>query len=307
MFRFQLLAAAFIWLMASTHGLADKIVLTDGDIIEGVITKQGRSAVVLEHSDLGRMEIPRDRIASSTVEVPEATVVLAGGDTIEGRLVERTDLAIVLEHRTLGRLEIPRERIDSLKIKEPEFKKEEKVGWADPQLRKLAAKTSRLKEKGWEASVDLSMHSSTGNTEEQSTRFGGHTKRELIDTRGTLDTSYYHKIKEGEITDNKFTLGMGRDWLLPESLWFYFISGRFDYDEFESWQQRANGQVGPGYHLIKTDDINLDVRLGLGARKEWGSQNNNAKLEGLIGGDFEWEITDKQIFTFSPYFFPVVG
>jgi len=245
MFRLQLLVTAVIWLITSTCTLADKIVLTDGDVIEGVITKQGRSAVVLEHSDLGRMEIPRgriksvtidtpdvevvltdgdtiqgklvkedesgivlehrdlgrmeiprDRIASSKVEAPEATVVLAGGDTIEGRLIERTDLAIVLEHPTLGRLEIPRQRIDSFKVKEPEFKKEEKVGWTDPKLRKLAAKTSRLKEKGWEASVDLSMHSSTGNTEEQSTRFGGHTKRELIDTRGMLDTSYYHKLKE---------------------------------------------------------------------------------------------------------------
>ncbi|MGB2864267.1 MAG: DUF481 domain-containing protein, partial [Sedimentisphaerales bacterium] len=181
------------------------------------------------------------------------------------------------------------------------------VGWADPYLRKLAAKTSLLKEKGWGASVDLSLHSSTGNTEEQSTRFGSNIERELIDTKGTLDTSYYHKLKEGEITDNKLTLGMGRDWLLPESLWFYFLQGRFDYDEFESWQKRANGQIGPGYHLIKTDDINLDVKLGLGARKEWGSKNNNPKFEGLIGGDFEWEITDKQIFTFSPYFFPVVG
>jgi len=355
-FRLQLLAAVSIWLMASTYSLADKIVLTDGDIIEGVITKQGRSIVVLEHSDLGRMEIPksriksltidtpdievvltdgdtiqgrlvkedesgivlehrdlgrmeipRDRIASSTVDAAEATVVLAGGDIIEGRLVERTDLAIVLEHPTLGRLEIPRERIDSFKVKEPEFKKEEKVGWIDPQLRKLAAKTSRLKEKGWGASADLSMHSSTGNTQEQSTRFGGHVKRELIDTRSKLDTSYYHKIKEGEITDNKFTLGYLHDWLDPESIWFYFMSGRFDYDEFESWQKRANGQVGPGYHLVETDDLILDIRLGLGARKEWGSQNNNPKFEGLIGADFEWEITDRQIVTFSPHFFPVIG
>jgi putative salt-induced outer membrane protein YdiY len=356
MFRLQLLAATFIWLMASTQGLADKIVLTDGDIIEGVITKQGRSAVVLEHSDLGRMEIPRsriksliidtpdvevvltdgdtiqgklvkenesgivlehrdlgrmeipkDRIASSIVEVPEATVVLAGGDTIEGRLVERTNFAIVLEHPNLGRLEIPRERIDSLKIKEPEFKKEEKVGLIDPHLRKLAAKTSRLKEKGWKASVDFSLQSSTGNTQEQSTRFGGHVERELIDMRNELDISYYHKLKEGEVSDNKFTLGMGRDWLYPESLWFYFMSGRFDYDEFESWQKRANGQVGPGYHLIKTDDINLDIGLGLGVRKEWGSQNNNPKFEGLIGADFEWAVTDTQTCTFSPHFFPVVG
>ncbi|NOR65921.1 MAG: DUF481 domain-containing protein [Woeseiaceae bacterium] len=356
MSRLQLLAAVLIWLLASTCSLADRIVLTDGDIIEGVVTKQGRSVVVLQHSDLGRieiarsrikslmidtpdvevvltdgdtiqgrliqenestivlehrdlgrMEIPKDHIASSTVGVPEATVVMAGGDTIEGRLVERTDSAIVLQHPTLGRLEIPRENIDSVKVKEPEFKKEEKVGRFEPQLRKLDAKVSRLKEKGWSAHADLSLDSASGNTDEQSTRFGSHVQRELPNRISMMDLSYYHKFKTGEVTDNKLTLGLGRDWLYPESPWFRFMSGRFDHDEFESWQQRANIQAGPGYHLIKNGDMTLDARMGLGPRREWGSQNNSVKLEGLIGADFEWKTDDRKSVWVKPYFFPVVG
>jgi hypothetical protein len=53
---------------------ADKVVMNDGDVIEGVITKQGRSTIVLEHRDLGWIEIPKDRIAASKVEIPEAEV-----------------------------------------------------------------------------------------------------------------------------------------------------------------------------------------------------------------------------------------
>jgi RNase P/RNase MRP subunit p29 len=128
-FRFQLLGAVVIWLLASTCTRADKVVLIDGDTIQGRLVEEDRSKIVLEHRDLGRVTIPKDRIASSKIEAPDATVVLAGGDTIEGKLVERTDSAIVLEHASLGRLEIPRERIDSLKVKAPEFKKEEKAGW----------------------------------------------------------------------------------------------------------------------------------------------------------------------------------
>lgn len=350
------LGVVVIFLLASTCSYADKVVLTGGDIMEGVITKQSRSSVVLEHSDLGRMEIPRsriksltidtldveivltdgdtvqgkqvkddesgivlehrdlgrieiprERIASSTIGVPDATVVLAGGDTIEGKLVERTDFAIVLEHANLGRLEIPRERIDSLKVKAPEFKNEGKVGWFEPELRKLGAKTSRLKEKGWRASVDFSMNSSTGNTDEQTMRFGSHAERTLLDRRGAMDLSFYHKVKEGEVSDNKVTLGGVRDWLYPESVWFCFLQGRLDYDQFESWQKRANAQAGPGYHLIKSDDVTLDARVGLGPRREWGSQNDNLKIEGLVGADFEWKVNEKQTFKLSPYFFPVVG
>ena len=354
--RFRLLVIAVIWLLASDCSFADKVFLIDGDIIEGVITKQDNATVVLEHSDLGRMEIPRsrikslmidtpdvevvltdgdtiqgrlvkedestivlehkdlgrikipkDRIASSTIEASDATVVLAGGDTIEGKLVERTDSAIVLEHTNLGRLEIPRERIDSLKVKAPEFKKEEKSGWFDPELRKLGAKASRLKEKGWKPSIDLSLDSSTGNTAEQSMRFGGHLSRKLSDRRDALDTSYYYKVKEGDVTDNKFTIGYIHDRLDPESVWFYFAYYKFDYDEFESWQQRANVLAGPGYHLIKSDNMRLDARLGLGPRKEWGSENDNVELEAAIGGDFEWEINEKEKLKGSSYFIPTVG
>jgi ribosome maturation factor RimP len=354
---FFVLWAIVIFLLASTHSYADKVVLNDGDVIEGVVTRQDRNSIVLEHSDLGRMEIPRsriktltidtpdvevvlkdgdsvqgrlvkedessiilehkdlgrleiprERIASSKADVPDATVELAGGDTIEGKLVERSDYAIILEHPNLGRIEIPRERIDALKIKEPEFvRKDEETGWFDSELRKLSAKTSRLKEKGWKASVDLSLDSSSGNTEEEAARFGSHVKRELIDRRLAMDMSYYRKVSENDLTDNKFTLGLVRDWLYPESVWFWFLMGRFDYDEFESWEQRVNAQVGPGYHLIMSNDMRLDLRLGLGPRREWGSENNDVKAEGLIGADFVWDIASKQKCTFSPYFFPVVG
>jgi hypothetical protein len=129
-----------------------EVILKDADTIQGRLVKEDESGIILEHKDLGRMEISRDRIASSKVEVPDATVELAGGDIIEGKVVDRSDYAIILEHPNLGRIEIPRERIDSLKIKEPEFvRTEEETGWFDPELRKLAAKTSRLKEEGWKA------------------------------------------------------------------------------------------------------------------------------------------------------------
>lgn len=352
----RLPAAVVIWLLAATFCHADRVVLIGGDVIEGTITRQTKSAVVLEHADLGRMEIPmsriesvqidtleveivltdgdtvrgkivaedesaitvqhkdlgrikipKERVASSEVGFPEAKIDLAGGDTIEGKVIERTDYAIVVEHPNLGRLEIPRNRIDSLEVKEPEIDSEEKPGWFDPQLRKLAARTSRLKEKGWKFSVDISLDRSSGNTDEQVTRFGSKLQREQPEYISRLDMEYYYKLSEGENTDNKLTVGMGRDWIDPESVWFWFVLGRFDYDEFESWEKRANVQAGPGYHLIKDDDMTLDMRLGLGARREWGSENNNAKLEALTGADFQWDITEKQRCVFAPYFFPVVG
>ena len=119
-FRLQLLWTMVVCLLIPAYGFADKIFLIDGDIIQGVITKQGRSTVILEHSDLGRMEIPRSRIKSLTIDTPDVEVVLKDGDTIQGRLVKEDESGIILEHRDLGRMEIPRDRIASSKVEAPE-------------------------------------------------------------------------------------------------------------------------------------------------------------------------------------------
>ena len=284
-----------------------EVVLTDGDTIRGKIVSEDESAVIVEHKDLGRIKIPRERIVSSDVGFPTAKMTLAGGDTIEGKVIERTDYAIIVEHPNLGRLEIPRQRIDSLKIEEPEIDKPESQGWFVPQMRKLAAKTSRLREKGWKLSSDVSADTSSGNTDEQVLRIGSHVGQTLPNSRRKMDASYYWKSSEGSTSDNKLTIGLGHDWLNPESEWFWFTLGRFDYDEFESWEKRINAQAGPGYHLIKSDNMTLDGRLGIGARREWGSQNNNVKAEALIGADYQWDLTDKQKIVLAPYYFPVVG
>jgi hypothetical protein len=50
----------------------------------------------------------------------------------------------------------------------------------------------------------------------------------------------------------------------------------------------------------------LDLRFGAGGRKEWGSQNNNLKLEGLAGFDFAWKISARQSFDTSIHLYPVL-
>ncbi len=79
-----ILGAVGIWLLPATRSRADTVVLIGGDIIEGLVTKQNKSVVVIEHEDLGRMEIPRSRIESVTIDTPDVEIVLIEGDTIQG-------------------------------------------------------------------------------------------------------------------------------------------------------------------------------------------------------------------------------
>jgi hypothetical protein len=50
----------------------------------------------------------------------------------------------------------------------------------------------------------------------------------------------------------------------------------------------------------------LNLRLGAGGRKEWDSQNSHLKFEGLVGIDFEWDLTEKQSIETGIWFFPVI-
>ena len=78
---FFVLWAIVIFLLASTHSYADKVVLNNEDVIEGVVTRQDRNSIVLEHSDLGRMEIPRSRIKTLTIDTPDVEDVIEEEET----------------------------------------------------------------------------------------------------------------------------------------------------------------------------------------------------------------------------------
>jgi putative salt-induced outer membrane protein YdiY len=95
---------------------------------------------------------------------------------------------------------------------------------------------------------------------------------------------------------------------MPNSRWFWFVGGRLDYDQFESWETRMNFQGGPGYRILKREDHDLDMTLdaygGIGARKEWGSANDSWKPEGLLGIDYTYHITERMRLDLDAAYFP---
>jgi len=249
------------------------------------------------------------------------TVTLIQGDILNGKIIKQNDTHIILEHSVLGKLDIPRNQIKTVVLDKPDTQapsetedqpqpqttqpQKPETTLHEPDFHKLTPLISKWKEKGWAFTADISADRSTGNTEEQSTRIGMNLKRIQPDKRLGMDFTYYNKATDGEVTDNKFSLGLLRDWLRPQSRLFYFVSGRFDYDEFESWQERASAHIGPGFHLIEKEKFMLDLRLGAGARKEWGSENSDIKSEGLAQLDIDWKITNKQSLNLSSGVFPV--
>ena len=230
---------------------------------------------------------------------------LSGGDVIHGTLVEETEDRLVIDHPDLGRIAIDKQRIAPAEA-EPPAEPETPEAWYDQGYTRLSRWAAGRKEAGWGMSFDLSMTGAYGNTDEQSLRAGTAAKRTRQDTRLALDAVYYNRTQNSHTTDNKFRGGVVHDWLLPESRWFYFAGGRYDYDDFESWRHRASGHAGPGYRLFDTEMFWMDLRTGPGARKEWGSQNDDVEFEGAASFDLEWKITPRQTLTALAGYYPVL-
>lgn len=245
-------------------------------------------------------------IATTVLVVSTAVadeVKLADGDVLHGTVVEQTEDHVVLEHRVLGRLTIPRDEIVSLVVGAPPA--------ATPGDRGMpleaGGKEPKPKEdKGWKVHVDLALFASAGKSDEQTLRLGGEVNRDTVDRRFELDIAYYLAVTEGEKTDSELSTGVRHDWLIPDSRWFYFAQGRYDYDEFESWEHRVAAHVGPGYNLIERDALKLNVRAGMGTRREVGSENDDWKPEAIVGGNLKWQLSARQSIKFGASFFPVV-
>lgn len=156
----------------------------------------------------------------------------------------------------------------------------------------------------WDTKLTIGFGYTAGNT--QNANFNGSivSTREVKDkTKLTMDAAYFYTEADEKSTQNSFTAGVHNDWYLDER-WTVFAQGRFDYDEFKSWRYRVTGHAGVGYKLIMEDGFTLTPRVGVGASKEFGSDNNAIKPEGLVGLDLDWKISERQSLKASTTYYP---
>jgi putative salt-induced outer membrane protein YdiY len=156
----------------------------------------------------------------------------------------------------------------------------------------------------WDTKLTIGFGYTSGNTQNENFNGSIVSTREVVEkSKLTLDAAYFYTKADEKSTQNSFTAGAANDWYLGER-WIAFAGGRFDYDEFKSWKYRVQGHTGVGYKLINEDDFVLTPRIGVGASKEFGSDENAIKPEGLLGVDLDWKISKNQSLTASSYYYP---
>lgn len=218
----------------------------------------------------------------ATAPAETETVELVNGDKITGEVVERTDQAIVLQHDVFGRVEIP---LAELKPPDP----------PNPGL----FGTSFLFD--WTRTFSLGFSGQKGNSNTTDVTAALDADSENEHRRWAFDARYNLSISESETTSNNGMTALARDWLIPDSRFFGFTRGRFDYDQFRTWTFRLQGDAGVGYTFVDRETFSLRGRTGPSVAQEW--KEDQFRMEWLAGPEIVWRLAPSQKVTASNFFF----
>jgi len=161
-----------------------------------------------------------------------------------------------------------------------------------------------LPSKLWDASFEVGINGSEGNSEALSSRVGGTAARKTERYEFELD-AIHNRAKTGGLETQNNALGTARlDWLLGDSPWTLFAIGTIEYDEFRAFDLRLAGNGGVGYQFIKNDFTKLAGRFGSGVSKEIDSADDDLKPEAVLGMDLSHKLTAKQSLQLKVDYYP---
>ncbi|MBX2850239.1 MAG: DUF481 domain-containing protein [Phycisphaeraceae bacterium] len=264
-------------------------------------------------------------LAAVTCGASADTIELTNGDVLTGTVIEQTDQGVTLDHAILGKITLQAGRIASVKIsdaKQPaaetktpdaDAKRSEASGTApDPKATEQAALEAAAEDRSfwqrfredWDSKLTLGLNGSTGPTDRQNYRVKFKTGFEDGRDRISFDTSWYYATADGNQSQNQFQANLTKDWLQKDEPWFFFVKGQYKFDNNRSWENRTSAFGGGGYTLTKTEDVEVNTRLGFGGTYEYGSVNDFTP-EALFGGSVvKWHVSERAAIAGQTLYYP---
>jgi len=232
------------------------------------------------------------------------TINLNNGDRLNIVIKKQTKDTLIVEHDSLGTLTIKKDKIanlQSIDLQTIEKAETEELAENKPKDEGLFG-TGLLVD--WTRDIDIGVNGASGSSNNANLRIGISSYFEDDKDRWNFKSVYLYKQEDHDTTDNELRVDLLKDWLLKDSPWFYFASVGFDMDEFKDWDYRFRLAVGPGYQLIKNKQFELAARIGLNGVYEIIDPNDKIDLEGLIGFNLLWNLTDKNSIKLNNIFHP---
>ena len=258
---------------------ADEIVLADGDVIRGTIVEENDDEVVLMHPVFEQMRIPRDRILAVKRGAPRPPKP-GFGEIVTGAGVRP---------QTSTRQMPPQETPAQETVQDPDEDSEKTID-------------ALVNFEHWNFVIGAAFGYVENVNSEFNVRLSAQAEHNSEFARLRINGAYFLNSANSEIIDNDISFSTTQDWFFPESDWSIFARGSYQWDEFELWEHRVSGYVGPGYKLFNTETLAVDTRFGAGVTYEYGVPQTFPEL--LASVEWTWQINDRQklagTFSYAP-------
>ena len=215
------------------------------------------------------------------------TYELQNGDKISGEVLRLDDEKVVLMHAVFGEIELPLEEIAPAKGPQPGL-------FGTPFLA------------GWTRTFKLGVNGERGESETADVVASLDLDYDHDALRWRVDGRYAFSTAERSTTKHNALFEATREKHFADSRWFWLANGRWDWDEFRSWDHRLTLIAGLGYELIDTETFELRVAAGPALTREFGGADEWL-YEAMIGAQAEWTIAESHTLEVTTRYFQAVN
>ena len=272
--KYQLLTFLALTLITPVIFAEAQVTLINGDILKGEITHYGNGAVNFKHPVLGEINLKDEQVISI---IPDTT-------------------SIVTDNSTSGA------NSQTSEINSGTQATQEKILASESVVKEDHKPITWLED--WNKQLDVGISGTDGNSQSQNIHIALSAKTESKHHRWDLQTAYDSSEEDGEKSRDEFFAEANRDWLISESSYFYFASGRFDWDEFQDWDYRINLAGGAGKDFIQEEKWTLRGKAGIGFNREFGGDDDSISPEGLLELASTWQLSKDHKIELKTTFYP---
>lgn len=149
----------------------------------------------------------------------------------------------------------------------------------------------------WSGKGEIGAFRSTGNNSDTGLTGNIELTREGLDWSHRLRARADYQRSNGVTTRERYLAAYEPRYQINERLFAYGL-GQYEQDRFQGFDARYSASAGIGYRIIDETGLTLDAKAGPAYRlTQYVSGENESRIGGLAGFDFDWAITDRLKFT----------
>lgn len=273
--------------------LADTVYLADGSQLHGTVEMASADKLTLKTGFAGELSLPRDQVVGVDTDAPQS-VSLTDGRTINARLAYTPDepgqryIVGGVAHRvaaTAGKALGPISQIAPQRV----AAKAEEAKKAEQHVLPEASLAPPNDDDYWSGEAELGINGNSGNTDNRSVLASASILRDTGPTRLSFSASIDREQEDGEQTADEYQ-GNGRyeNDFSPRAFWY--VQEELEKDRFQNLDLRSRTTVGPGYFLVRRDQLIFKVRGGVGYQYE--DYTGDASSQGEATAELGWDYAE---------------